>query len=86
MIRSIAKLPQIKIDLNMLMLAVETRRKELISFPSSIKGLAYIGSKDDGIIIVSSRKGYIRIDEDDIPAVVEELQEYYEQLKMRSRL
>lgn len=50
MIRSIAKLPQIKIDLNMLMLAVE------------------------------------RIDEDDIPAVVEELQEYYEQLKMRSRL
>ena len=85
MIRSIAKLPQIKIDLNMLMLAVEARN-DLISFPSSIKGLGYVGCKNDGIIIVSSRQGYIRIDEDDIPAVVEELQEYHEQLKMRRKL
>lgn len=85
MIRSIAKLPQIKIDLNMLMLAVESR-KDLISFPSSIKGLGYVGCEDDGIIIVSSKQGYIRIDEDDIPAVVEELQEYHDQLKMRRKL
>lgn len=83
--KHLRKLPPIFLDTAMIMQSADARNN-LISFSSDIKGVGYIGSPGDGIVVVTNKNGYLRIGIDDIPVMLKELQEYYEQLKMRSRL
>lgn len=80
--KHLRKLPPISLDTAMIMQSADLKNN-LISFSSNIKGVGYIGSPGDGIVVVTNKNGYLRMSIDDMPTMLEELQEYYDQLKMR---
>ena len=83
--RALNKLPRIKLDLSQIMLAADSK-KDLVTFDSEIPATYYVGHPGDGIIVITGTHGYLRIDQGDIPQLIEELTEYADQLMVRSHL
>lgn len=79
------KLPTLKLDVPTIILHAEARR-DLVTFESEVTGVAYVGCVGDGITIVSTNNGFIRLNYEDISTIVEELKEYKSQLDTRRAL
>lgn len=76
-------IPTIHLDLEELMRYVDNN-KDLVGFPSMLKGVAYATDGIDALIL-TRRKGYLRIDASELKTLIEELQWIDEDIERRSR-
>ena len=76
-------IPKIYLDLEELMRYVDNN-KDLVGFPSMLKGVAYATDGKDALIL-TRRKGYLRIDANELKTLIEELQWIDEDIERRSR-
>lgn len=76
-------IPTIHLDLEELMRYVDNN-KDLVGFPSMLKGVAYATDGMDALIL-TRRKGYLRIDASELKTLIEELQWIDEDIERRSR-
>lgn len=83
--KALNKLPRIKLNLSRIMLAADSKN-DLVTFESKIPATYYVGYPGDGIVVITGTRGYLRIDQGDIPQLIEELAEYADQLMARSHL
>lgn len=83
--RALNKLPNIKLNLPRIMLTAE-HKKDLVTFDSELPATHYVGCPGDGIVVITGTRGYLRIDQADIPQLIEELTEYADQLMVRRHL
>ena len=83
--KALNKLPRIKLDLSQIMLSADSK-KDLVTFDSDIPATYYVAHPEDGIVVITGTRGYLRIDQGDIPQLIEELTEYADQLMARSHL
>lgn len=83
--RASNKLPRLTLNTSRIMQKAE-HKKELVTFESEIPSTYYVGCPGDGIVVITGNNGYLRINESNIPQLIEELTEYADQLMVRSHL
>lgn len=83
--RASNKLPRLNLNTSRIMEKAEYK-KELVTFESEIPSTYYVGCPGDGVVVITGTNGYLRINESNIPQLIEELTEYADQLMVRSHL
>lgn len=70
-----------RLHLNIEQIAMKAERlPEAFVYDSAIRG-AYLMRRQDTILVITENKGYIEIKKDDVPALVEELQNIVDDMK-----
>lgn len=76
------RLPPLRINLSSLM-AVAENGKERVTMESLIDGVGYVSVAGEGTVIISKTNGYLKIDEENLPMLIEELTEISDQMRIR---
>lgn len=81
--KKLRHLPRLNIAVGEIMRKVDANR-DLVGFPSLIRGIAYATDGKDALII-SSSGGYLRIDAEHLPTLTAELVWISEEIERRNR-
>ena len=73
--------PALKVDK---LLEIADGYRDLTTYDSSVKGIGYIADQE-GLVIISNRKGFIRISCESIDPMIEELQNIKEDICRKNR-
>lgn len=83
MSKGLRELPRLHIETEQIMKKVDGNR-DLVGFPSAMKGVGYATDGRDALII-TSHGGYLRIGADNLMTLIGEMQWIYEEMERRSR-
>ena len=76
-------LPRIRLNVTEIMKRADGER-DLVTFPSEIKGIGYVTDEVDALIITTNG-GYLRIDAEHLPTLTTELVWISEEIERRGR-
>ena len=76
-------LPKLRVAVDQILVRADAKR-DLVTFPSSLSGTGYITDLQD-ILIVTRRRGYLRIKKSDLEAMLQELEWIGEEVERRGR-
>lgn len=80
-VKSFNRLPRIKIDISSFVNFADRNGRVLME--SEIPGLIHVSVKGEGTAIVSGERGYLVVTEEDLPTLIEELEEIADQMRLR---
>lgn len=73
----------VRINVNKILFSAD-RLKDVLTYESDIKDIGYAASKDELLIVTSSR-GYLRVKVEELSNIIPELNEIAESIKERRR-
>ena len=77
------QIPKISLPVERLLTQAETYQ-DLVTYSSEIKGAGYIAD-GEGVLLITTRRGYLRLQEEDIEKLATELQYIAEEIRRRRR-
>lgn len=78
-----SSIPRLNLNLELIMRKADANR-DLVSFPSIKTGWGYVTDGADALI-VTTKSGYLRIHEQDLDTLIQELEWIKEEMERRSR-
>lgn len=79
----LSSIPRLHLNLENIMRKADANR-DLVSFPSIKTGWSYVTDEEDALIL-TTKSGYLRIHEQDLGTLIQELEWIKEEMERRSR-